>query len=536
MDLSTMTQHEQKKYARRYLTLAVLTFSLLLIALGITVLNVAIPTLQRELGASASALQWIINAYILVFAGLLLTMGALGDRFGRRRALQAGLIIFGLASVGAAYAQDSAQLIAARAAQGFGGALIMPSTLSVIVDVFPREERAKAIGIWAAATAFGLPLGMILGGWLVDRFFWGSVFLINVPVAGSALVASRFLVPESRDPRARKIDFTGALISVGAMTALIYTIIEAPGRGWGDPLTIGGFVIAFVLTVGFILYELRAKEPMLDMRFFRNARLTAGAASIGIAFMVMMGMMFILTLYLQFARGYSGLETGLRFTPLALGFMVGAPTSAVLVAKLGAKWVMGAGLLIIAGAIGGLALVDVGTAYWLIGIGMFIFSIGMANTMAPATDAVMAALPEEQAGVGSALNDTVRQLGGALGIAVFGSIFNSIYSARIVDAVVNLSADAAAAAKNSIGGALQVAADGPAGDALRTAASSAFVDGLGVVYIITAGVALLGAAVVFRFMPARDVVVGEKPALREGPLTDELVVGNAAPVPVRIDE
>ena len=313
----------------------------------------------------------------------------------------------------------------------------MPSTLSIIVDVFPREERAKAIGIWAAATAFGLPLGMILGGWLVDRFFWGSVFLINIPVAGAALVASRFLVPESRDPGAGRIDYVGALISIGALVALIYTLIEAPERGWGNPLTIVGFAAAVVFTVGFVLFELRVKNPMLDMRFFRNARLSAGVTSIGIAFMVMLGMMFILTQYLQFARGYNGLETGFRFTPLALGFMVGAPASAVLVSKLGAKWIMGVGFLILAGAMSGLALVDGGSAYWIIGVVMFIFSLGMANTMAPATDAVMAALPEEHAGVGSALNDTVRQLGGALGIAVFGSIFNSIYSSRVADAVVN---------------------------------------------------------------------------------------------------
>ena len=414
-----------KKYRRRWLTLGVLSAALLLIALDVTVLNVAIPTLQRELNASASALQWIVNAYILVFAGLLLTAGSLGDRFGRRLALQAGLVIFGLASVAAGFADTSAQLIAARAAQGIGGALIMPSTLSVIVDVFPRDERPKAIGIWAGVAALGIPLGMIAGGWLIEEFSWGAIFLINAPIVVVAVVASQMLVPESRDPAARKIDVPGALISMAALTALIYTLIEAPVRGWLDPLTLGGFVGAFVGATAFVMYERRVAEPMLDIGFFRNPRLSAGVIAVSVAFMGMLAMMFILTQYFQFTRGYTPLETGVRFVPMAVGFMLGAPSSAVLVNKLGAKKLMSSGLFIVAGVMLGISFFTLTTPYVIIGLSLLALGIGMAYTMAPATDAVMAALPEEQAGIGSALNDTARQIGGALGVGIFGSVLNS---------------------------------------------------------------------------------------------------------------
>jgi EmrB/QacA subfamily drug resistance transporter len=380
------------KYKRRYWTLAVLSISLIVIALDVTILNVAIPTLQRDLGASAAELQWILNAYILVFAGLLLTMGTLGDRFGRRRALETGLIVFGIASLLAAYSQTSGQLIAARAAQGIGGAMIMPSTLSVLVDVFPREERAKAIGIWVGAASIGIPLGMVVGGWLLENFWWGTAFLINLPVVIAALVFGRVLVPESRDPEARKIDLIGATISMFALTALVYTIIEAPGKGWLDPVTLGGFVLVAVAGAAFVRYELGQNQPMLDVRVFKNARLSSGALAIAIMSMAMLAVMFLLTQYLQFVQGYSPLDTGIRLVPMAVGFMFGAPMSTILVGRIGTKWTVTMGLLILAAAVTALSGLDVTTTYWVAGISLFFFGMGMANTMAPATDAVMAAL------------------------------------------------------------------------------------------------------------------------------------------------
>lgn len=525
------------KYKRRYWTLAVLSISLIVIALDVTVLNVAIPTLQRDLGASAASLQWILNAYILVFAGLLLTMGTLGDRFGRRRALETGLILFGIASLAAAYSQTSGQLIAARAAQGIGGAMIMPSTLSVLVDVFPRDERAKAIGIWAGVAAIGVPLGMIVGGWLLENFWWGTAFLINLPVVGIALVFGRFVVPESRDPGARTIDLVGAALSMFALTALVYTIIEAPERGWLDPLTLGGFVAVLISGAAFVRYELGQEHPMLDVRVFKNARLSSGSLAMAIMSMSMLAAMFLLTQYLQFVQGYSPLDTGIRLVPMAVGFMFGAPMSAALVGRIGTKWTVTLGLLILAAAVTSLSMLDVNTAYWVAGVSLFFFGMGGANTMAPATDAVMAALPDSHAGVGSAINDTVRQVGGALGIGIFGSILNSLYASNITASVVDLSADMSIAARNSIGGALQAASSlNEAGSqSLLNTANAAYVDAASVVYIVTAVIAVAGAVVTARFMPAHDVDLSEAdvPVITlQAPQAGAV----PAPVPIRIDE
>ena len=504
------SEQAAKKFRRRYWTLGILSVSLILIALDVTVLNVAIPSLQTDLGASASALQWIVNAYIVVFAGLLLTMVSLGDRYGRRRALEVGLIIFAVASLAAGFSQTGAQLIAARALQGVGGALVMPSTLSVIVDVFPREERGKAIGIWAGAAGLGIPLGMVLGGWLVQEFWWGTVFLINLPVIALALTAGRWLVPESRDPARRRIDLPGAAISILSLGVFIYTIIEAPGRGWLAPATIGGFALALSSGAAFVWYELRTHQSMLDIRFFKNPRLSAGAIAVGVAFMSMLGMMFLMTQYFQFVRAYTPLEAGFRLAPLALGFMLAAPTSAVLVQRLGGKLVMAFGLVLVAVALGQFATLDVATPYLGIGLGLTLMGFGMGNAMAPATDAMIAALPEAQAGVGSALNDVTRQVGGALGIGVFGAIFNSLYASGVANAAAALSSDAASAVTNSIGAALQVAAQaGGAGQGLAASANAAFVDATAVVYTVAAAVALIGSLMVLRFMPARDVVPGE---------------------------
>ena len=299
-------------YRRRWFTLAVLSISMVIVGIDNTILNVALPTLQRSLEASASSLQWIVDAYILVFAGLLLTMGALGDRFGRKRALQVGLLVFVTASVLAAYSQTSAQLVASRAAMGVGSALIFPSTLSVIVNVFPREERGRAIGVWAGMAAIGMPLGPLVGGWLLENFWWGSVFLINVPVVATALTLGLFLVPESRNPVARKIDFIGAVLSISGLSTLVYAIIEAPNLGWGDPVVLGGLAAAAALLVTFVLYEKRRVDPILDIRLFSNPRFSVGATAISLTFLALFGSMFLLTLYLQFVKDYSPLQAGLR--------------------------------------------------------------------------------------------------------------------------------------------------------------------------------------------------------------------------------
>ncbi len=521
---------ESQKYQRRWWTLAVLSVSLVLIAVDTTILNVAIPTLQNQLGASASGLQWIVASYILVFAGLLLTMGFLGDRFGRKRLLQSGLVLFGIASLAAAYSQSSGQLIAARAAMGIGGAMIMPATLSVIIDVFPRNERSKAIGIWSAMAGLGVPLGMVGGGWLLEQFWWGSVFLINIPVGLAVLIGGYYLVPESRDERPRRLDIVGALLSTAALSVLIYAIIEAPERGWLDSLVVSGFVGAAVLGVVFVLYELRTREPMLDVRFFKNPRLSSGAVAISLSFLALLGLIFLFSQYLQFVRGDTPLQAGLGLVPLALGFMVGGGSSSPLVGSFGTKRVVTVGLTVVATSLAALAFVGPETVYWPIALGLASMGFGMGITMAPATDAVMGSVPEANAGVGSALNDVTRNVGGALGVGIMGSVASSVYSSSLDGAAAGLSAADAAIAGNSIGATAQVAAglESTAAESLIAAGNTAFVDGFGV----AAAVALFGALVVLRFMPAREL--SDEPVIE----LHEIRVGEGAlaPVPVRIDD
>ena len=504
--ISTQEKAQSLKYRMRWWTLLVLSVSLLILIVDDTIVNVAIPTLQRELGATASSLQWIVASYILVFAGLLLTMGSLGDRFGRKRMLQVGLVIFGLASVFAAYAQTSGQLIGARAVMGLGGALIMPSTLSIIVNVFPREERGKAIGIWTGVAGLGIPLGPVLGGWLIGQFWWGSIFLINIPVVLAALGAGLFLVPESRNPTAPKMDIPGVALSSGALIALVYAVIEAPERGWLDPVVLGGFAAALVGSVGFVARELHTDHLMLDLRLFRNPRFPFGTSTMALVFLAFIGVVYILTQYLQIVLGYTPLEAGVRVLPLALGFVIGAGGSSALVAKLGTKWVVTGGLSIVAATMVALSFLDVGTAYWMIGIGLGLLGIGVGTTMAPATDAIVGAVPEDNAGIGSAVNETASQVGAALGIAILGTVVNSAYSSNVADAVTGLPAETAAVAQNFVGAAAQIAASmgGPAGDALRTAANTAFVDALGVALPVGAAIAFVGALLVAKFMPARQ--------------------------------
>lgn len=382
-----------RKHERRWWTLAVLSLSLLIIGLDNTILNVALPTLQREFDSTASQLQWMVDSYIIVFAGLLLLFGALGDKYGRARALATGLVVFGLGSFGAAYTQSAEQLIFARAVMGVGGAFIMPATLSVIIDVFPRNERGRAIAIWSGVAGLGIGLGPLAGGLLLEYFWWGSVFLVNVPIVVVALAAGYVLVPESRDPASRPLDVLGALLSLVAVTSLIFAIIEAPTRGWLDWMVLTSFAAALVLIVLFAIRELRTDYPMLDFGFFRNLRFSLGAAAIAFAFFALFGMVFLFTQYLQFVHGYTPLETGYRLVPIALGIMIGASQSSRWVARFGSNRVITAGMIALAAVLASTAFWDTETSYWFIGTVMFLIALSMGNIMAPATDAVMGSPP-----------------------------------------------------------------------------------------------------------------------------------------------
>jgi EmrB/QacA subfamily drug resistance transporter len=492
-------------YERRWKTLRVLALSLVIIGLDNTILNVALPSLQEHFGASGSTLQWMVDSYLVSFAGLLLTLGTLGDRFGRKRALQTGIALFGLSSLAVLFVETSTQLIVVRALMGVGGALIMPATLSIITNVFPREERAKAIGIWAGTASIGVGLGPLFGGLLLEYFDWYSVFLINVPVALVAFLAGMRFVPESRDPNPGRFDALGAVLSAAALVTLIYAVIEAPEKGWLDPITLGAFGGALALAAAFAACELRTVSPMLDLRLFRNPRFSVASLSMSLAFFSLFGAIFGLTQFLQFAKDYSPLQAGAAMVPLALGLMLGATRSTKLADRFGITRVVAGGLLGLGATLTTTLAWTSDMPYWPIGLWFFFGALSMGCIMGPATGSVMGAVPKEKAGVASAMNDVTRQVGGSLGTAVIGSLVASFYSSRVADAASGLPSGAQTAVKDSIGSADAVAARLPAdqGASLAHSAASAFTDALGLGLGAAAVAALAAAVIVIRRLPAR---------------------------------
>jgi EmrB/QacA subfamily drug resistance transporter len=492
-------------HQRRWKTLRVLALSLVIIGLDNTILNVALPSLQEHFDASGSTLQWMVDSYLVSFAGLLLTLGTLGDRFGRKRALQSGIALFGLSSLAVLFVQTSTQLIAVRAVMGVGGALIMPATLSIITNVFPREERAKAIGIWAGTASIGVGLGPLFGGLLLEYFDWYSVFLVNVPVALVAFVAGQRFVPESRDPSPSRFDLPGALLSIGALVSLIYALIEAPERGWQDPIIVAAFGTAIVLGALFVVWEKRTSSPMLDLGLFRNPRFSIGSLSISFASFSLFGSIFAMTQFLQFAKGYSPLEAGAAMVPLAFGLMAGATRATKMVEKIGTKRVVTGGLIGLGVTLTSALVWTADMPYWPIGLWFFFGAFSMGCILSPATGSVMGAVPKERSGVASAMNDVTRQVGGSLGTAVIGSLVTSFYASRVADAAGGLPSGAQEAVKDSIGSARAVAGQLPAeqGASLSHAAATAFTDALGLGLCVAAVAALGAAVVVIRRLPAR---------------------------------
>ena len=424
-------------YRRRWLTLTVLCISLMVIGLDNTILNVALPTLAHPtslggLGASASALQWIVDSYTLVFAGLLLTMGSLGDRFGRYKFLTFGLIVFGLGSIMSAFAPSAGALIVTRSIMGVGGACIMPGTLSILSNVFRQPaERAKAIGIWAGVSALGVGIGPVAGGALLTHFWWGSVFLVNVPIVITALVLGFFFVPDSSDRTSPRLDPVGAGLSIVALFAILWSIIEAPSHGWTSPEIITGFIVGFALLAAFLFWEARSSSPMLDLHFFRNPRFSAASAAIGLVFLALFGTIFLLTQYLQSVLGYSTLKAGAILIPQSLSLMIFAFLSPRWVIRFGNKAVVAVGLSLVALSLFSFLTLDAGSSATHVILVSVIMGIGMGNVMSPATESIMGSLPREKAGVGSAMNDTTRQVGGAVGVAVLGSLLASHYTPTI---------------------------------------------------------------------------------------------------------
>ncbi len=496
---------QQTGHPRRWAILGVLILALFAISLDNTILTIALPTLSVALGATNSELQWMVDAYILVFAGMLLVAGALSDRFGRRRMLIIGLVLFGLGSALAPLVSDTTTLIALRGFMGLGAAFAMPSTLSILADVFSAAERPKAIATWSAVSGLGIVVGPILGGWLLEHFAWSSVFLVNIPFVIVGIVMTLLVVPESRAPGRVSLDLVGAALSVVGLATLVYGIIEVPVRGLGDPVIWVSLTVAAVSLGSFVAWERRIESPMLDIRLFRDRRFSAASLSITLVFFSLMGALFFLTQYLQGVLGLSAFDTGIRFIPIAVGVIAVAPIAATLTSRIGPRFTTALGLLVVAAGLGLMATLGTRSGDLELSMVLLIVAAGIGLAMTPATDSIMAAVPREQFGVGSAVNDTVREIGGALGVAVLGSLFAASYAAAMAPAVAGLPPEAAAAAKESLVAALTIAGQlgGDAGLALATAAREAFVAAQSWTSVIGIGFAIAGSVVAVVGMPAK---------------------------------
>lgn len=488
--------------------LAFICLSVFVISVDATIVNVALPTLSRDLDADTAQLQWIVDAYTLVMSGLLLSAGSLSDRFGRRGWLSSGLAVFAVTSAMAAQVTTVDGLMAARAAMGLGAAVIFPTTLALITNIFTDPvRRAKAIGLWAAMVGVGVAAGPITGGWLLEHFAWGAIFWVNVPIAALAIIGGVLFVPTSRDPAARTVDVGGLLLSTVGVTALVYTVIEAPGWGWGSLKTAIGFVVAAVVLGGFASWERSRVDPMLDVSVFLNRRFSGGSLAVTAGFLTLFGFIFVITQYFQFIKSYSAFETGVRLLPVALSIAVGSVVGPRLVERIGTTAVVAGGLTIFAAGLGWASTADAVTAYSLIAMQMVLLGGGLGLTTAPATEAIMGSLPPEKAGVGSAVNDTTRELGGTLGVAIVGSVFASVFTDRLQHeaAVGALPADLQGAAQRSMAAAQAVIGHLPPDRTavVRSAVNAAFLDGLQTGTLVCAAIALTAAAVVAVVLPAR---------------------------------
>ncbi|MBO3752285.1 MFS transporter [Streptosporangiaceae bacterium NEAU-GS5] len=473
---------------RRWWALGAVFLCVLLIGLDATVLNVALPTLAHDLGASTGDLQWIIDAYLLPFAVLMLPMGALGDRFGRKRMLLGGVAAFGVASVVATFAHGIGTLIAARAIMGVGASGIVPLSMALLPAIFPKQERARAIAIWTAAMALGLPLGPIVGGYLLDHYWWGSIFLINIPLVVLALVAATVLLPESRDPGASRIDVPGGVLSVAGLTAFVYGIIEAPTSGWGDPVVLATIAAGIVLLAVFVRVESRTATPTIDLALFKDRVFMWGAIGVTTAGLSMTAVLFVTPLYLQAVVGHDAFGTGLRVIPLVGGLMVGGLSGDRLLKLLGLRVTMFAGFTVLAAGLAVAAFTSATSTYGFIATWLVIMGAGLGLAMVPAMDGVLATLPENRTGSGSATLSTLRQVGSTLGVAALGSLLSFVYASGLPEGTPE-------AAKDSVTAGVALGVPG---------AGQAYTSGMDVVLATCGGATLLAAALMLIFLPRRS--------------------------------
>jgi EmrB/QacA subfamily drug resistance transporter len=506
LQAEALSEIDRHTYERRWGILAVLCTSLLIVMLGNTSLNLALPTLGRDLGASSSQQQWMVDAYSLVFAGLLFTMSSLGERFGRKGIMQLGLILFGGASAYAGViASSPGELIAARVVMGAAGAMIMPATLSILMNVFPRHERAKAVAIWAGVAGGGGAIGMLITGFVLEHFDWNSAFLIVLPIAIISLVVGASIIPSSRDPDSGKLDILGAVLSTAGLSALVYSLIEAPMHGWTSFETLALLIGGLTLLAAFAIWELRTKQPMLDVRLFQRPAFGISALTLTLVFFTLMGLFFSVAQLFQLVMGYGTFEASLRMAPIFVFMMFASPMSPALVRRLGKRRVVAVGLMTVAAGILILATLPTHPTYLHVLAGMSVMATGMALTMSPTTDLLMSAVPRTKAGMGSATNDTTRELGGSLGVAVLGSIIASNFAGNLAPSLGGLSEIQRATAESSLSGAFIVAQQigGAQGASLLEAAQSAWMSGLSLAMFIGAGIVALTSVIAFVAMPEK---------------------------------
>jgi EmrB/QacA subfamily drug resistance transporter len=494
-------------HPRRRQILLVLCLSLLVVVIDNTILNTALPTLARVLHAGTSSLQWIADAYTLCFAALLVPAGALGDRYGRRLSLVGGLAVFALGSAAAAFASGAGMLIGARVVMGLGAAFVMPATLSILNSVFPPRERPQAIAAWSAVAGVGIVIGPTLGGLLLSHFWWGSVFLINVPLVAVALAGVLLTVPETAEPGSHRLDFAGTLMIAGALFLLVDAIIEAPTRGWTGPVTLAEIAVALTGLALFTWWELRIPNPLIDLRVFAVRAFSAAAASVTVIFFALFGSLFVLTQYLQLVHGYSPLSAGVRALPFAIAMAAVSPVSTILAGRLGSRVVIPAGIVLMGAGLLDLSTAGVHTSYPPLAVAVAIMGAGMGLVMAPASTTIMTTVPAHQAGAGSAINDTIREVGGALGIAIVGSLAENVYRSKLGSALatahlpqpVSHLATSSVAAADIVGKHL----GGASGAQLTAAAHTAFTTAMATGMRVSAVVALVAAIGVAFALPTR---------------------------------
>ncbi len=478
---------------RRWWALGAIVLCVLTIGFDATILNIALPTLAGALHASNSQLQWLVDAYVLVFAGLLLPAGAVGDRFGRKKILMLGLVLFGLASALALFTGDPGQLIVIRALMGVGAAILTPITLAVLPVMFEPHEQGRAITLLTLGTGLGIPLGPLVGGYLLEHFWWGSIFLVNIPVAAVGLVAVALLIPESRDPAARPVDWLGAVLSTVGLVAVVYAIVEVPGRGWHDPVVLAALATGVLVLAVFWGWQRRARYPMVDFALFRERRFLYGSVLATIASFALFGLLFVLPQYLQVVRGNNALGTGVRVLPMMAGLLVGTRIAGVLVNRIGDAVPATVGFVVLAGGLAYGATTQPGTGFGTVAAWLGVIGLGVGIAMPPAMHAVLSSLRKDKAGVGSAMTMTFRQVGGALGVAILGSVLAGAYRDRVP-------AGAPAAARDSVAAGVTVASR--LGDpALLRAVEGGYLHGMAAVLLVCAALCVAGAVVAALLLP-----------------------------------